>query len=133
MLVAGANWHSMCGINAKGDTGALQAQPAPVAWLASSLCVKAPAVPCGITPACLPPVAPSMGSLWACSRACLCHHCTQVDRDLAVIDQLGLKLKYVANTHCHADHITGSGKIKVCPFRSTRTASPRTSEGRPQL
>ncbi|XP_054168785.1 uncharacterized protein LOC128966011 [Oppia nitens] len=35
-----------------------------------------------------------------------------VDRDLNLIDELGLKLKYVANTHCHADHITGSGLIK---------------------
>jgi len=35
-----------------------------------------------------------------------------VDRDLAVIDRLGLDLKYCLNTHCHADHITGSGEIK---------------------
>lgn len=35
-----------------------------------------------------------------------------VERDLQVVDELGLKLKHVLNTHCHADHITGSGKIK---------------------
>mmetsp|Transcript_24929 Transcript_24929/g.62823 ORF Transcript_24929/g.62823 Transcript_24929/m.62823 type:complete len:368 (-) Transcript_24929:244-1347(-) len=35
-----------------------------------------------------------------------------VDRDLALIEQLGLKLKYAINTHCHADHITGTGEIK---------------------
>ncbi|KAK3261256.1 hypothetical protein CYMTET_29827 [Cymbomonas tetramitiformis] len=35
-----------------------------------------------------------------------------VERDLAVVDDLGLELKYVLNTHCHADHITGSGAIK---------------------
>jgi len=34
------------------------------------------------------------------------------DRDLQVVDDLGLTLKYVVNTHCHADHVTGSGSIK---------------------
>jgi glyoxylase-like metal-dependent hydrolase (beta-lactamase superfamily II) len=28
------------------------------------------------------------------------------------VDALGLTLKYCLNTHCHADHITGSGEIK---------------------
>jgi glyoxylase-like metal-dependent hydrolase (beta-lactamase superfamily II) len=37
----------------------------------------------------------------------------QVERDLKVIDELGLKLTLAINTHCHADHITGSGKLKV--------------------
>lgn len=37
----------------------------------------------------------------------------QVERDLQIVDELGLKLTQTANTHCHADHITGSGKIKV--------------------
>lgn len=37
----------------------------------------------------------------------------QVERDLQIIDELGLKLTQTANTHCHADHITGSGKIKA--------------------
>ena len=36
----------------------------------------------------------------------------QVDRDMAVITDLGLKLLYGANTHCHADHITGTGELK---------------------
>ena len=35
-----------------------------------------------------------------------------VDRDLAVVDDLGLKLKYALNTHCHADHVTGTGELK---------------------
>jgi len=35
-----------------------------------------------------------------------------VERDLQVIDDLGLTLKLCVNTHCHADHITGSGEIK---------------------
>lgn len=37
----------------------------------------------------------------------------QVERDLQFVDELGLNLLYGINTHCHADHITGTGKIKV--------------------
>ena len=36
----------------------------------------------------------------------------QVDRDLRVVASLGLELKYALNTHCHADHITGTGELK---------------------
>ncbi|MFN4152607.1 MAG: MBL fold metallo-hydrolase [Candidatus Sericytochromatia bacterium] len=36
----------------------------------------------------------------------------KVDRDLKLIEQLGLNLKYLAETHVHADHITGVAKIK---------------------
>ena len=36
----------------------------------------------------------------------------KVDRDLKLIDELGLKLKYVLDTHIHADHITGAGEIR---------------------
>ena len=35
-----------------------------------------------------------------------------VERDLAVVNDLGLTLAYAINTHCHADHITGSGDLK---------------------
>jgi sulfur dioxygenase len=35
-----------------------------------------------------------------------------VERDLQQISELGLQLKYVLNTHCHADHISSSGVIK---------------------
>ncbi len=35
-----------------------------------------------------------------------------VDRDLRLIDELGLKMKYVLDTHVHADHITGAGEIR---------------------
>ena len=33
---------------------------------------------------------------------------------MAVITELGIKLVYALNTHCHADHITGSGELKKC-------------------
>ena len=36
----------------------------------------------------------------------------QVERDLKLVKELGIDLKYAMNTHCHADHITGTGKIK---------------------
>lgn len=37
---------------------------------------------------------------------------TKVERDLKFIQELGLQLKFALNTHCHADHITGSGILK---------------------
>jgi sulfur dioxygenase len=35
-----------------------------------------------------------------------------VDRDLKLIEELGLHLKYILDTHVHADHITGAGEIR---------------------
>lgn len=35
-----------------------------------------------------------------------------VDRDYKIIQELGLNLRYMFNTHVHADHITGTGKLK---------------------
>lgn len=35
-----------------------------------------------------------------------------VERDLKLINDLGLKLKYILETHVHADHITGSGVLR---------------------
>ncbi|XP_071376450.1 persulfide dioxygenase ETHE1, mitochondrial [Centroberyx affinis] len=35
-----------------------------------------------------------------------------VDRDVKLIDELGLTLKLAVNTHCHADHITSTGLLK---------------------
>ncbi len=37
---------------------------------------------------------------------------TQIERDLQLIEELGLELKYTLETHIHADHITASGKIR---------------------
>ena len=39
-----------------------------------------------------------------------------VDRDLNLIKELGLNLVYAMNTHVHADHVTGTGIIKVSSF-----------------
>jgi sulfur dioxygenase len=35
-----------------------------------------------------------------------------VERDVRIVRDLGLNLKYAVNTHVHADHVTGSGEIK---------------------
>jgi len=35
----------------------------------------------------------------------------QVERDLALIKRLGLRLRYALETHAHADHITGAAKL----------------------
>ena len=35
-----------------------------------------------------------------------------VDRDLKLIHELDLNLKYVLDTHIHADHVTGAGEIR---------------------
>ena len=34
------------------------------------------------------------------------------ERDAKLVRELGLSLKYVMNTHVHADHITGTGRLK---------------------
>jgi len=36
------------------------------------------------------------------------------ERDANLCKDLGLRLVYGLNTHCHADHVTGTGKLKVC-------------------
>lgn len=37
---------------------------------------------------------------------------TQIERDMQLINELDLELKYTLETHIHADHITGAGKIR---------------------
>ncbi len=36
----------------------------------------------------------------------------QVERDYKLMNELGLTLKYCLETHVHADHITGAGKLR---------------------
>lgn len=45
---------------------------------------------------------------------------TQLERDLAVVKELGLNLVFGVNTHAHADHITATGLLrkKVDGFKS---------------
>lgn len=37
----------------------------------------------------------------------------KAQRDAQLVKELGFKLKFAINTHCHADHITGSGYLKL--------------------
>jgi sulfur dioxygenase len=36
----------------------------------------------------------------------------QVERDVTLLSELGLKLKFTVETHVHADHITGASRLK---------------------
>jgi sulfur dioxygenase len=46
-----------------------------------------------------------------------------VDRDLKLINELGLKLRYVLDTHIHADHITGSGALREATGAQTAVSA----------
>ena len=45
-----------------------------------------------------------------------------VERDLKLIDELGLKLIYVLDTHVHADHVTAAGTIRERMHGAVKTA-----------
>ncbi len=36
----------------------------------------------------------------------------QIDRDLQLIGELGLRLHYILDTHIHADHVTAAGELR---------------------
>ncbi len=46
-----------------------------------------------------------------------------VNRDLKLIEEMGLNLKYVLDTHIHADHITGAGEIRKRTHAKTAVGS----------
>lgn len=50
----------------------------------------------------------------------------KVDRDLKLIDELGLNLKCVLDTHIHADHVTGAGKLRTA--RGAKTGVPKNAK-----
>lgn len=45
----------------------------------------------------------------------------KVDRDVALLRELGFDLKYALNTHVHADHISGSGVLKLEHFAAAQS------------
>ena len=49
-----------------------------------------------------------------------------VERDLSVLQEMGLKLTYALETHIHADHITGALKLKA--LSGCRIAGPAMDE-----
>ncbi|MGB7445240.1 MAG: MBL fold metallo-hydrolase [Coleofasciculaceae cyanobacterium] len=56
----------------------------------------------------------------------------QVERDLKLLQELGLKLLFGLETHIHADHITGTGKLReitgcqgVMPFGAKSVCADR--------
>jgi len=55
----------------------------------------------------------------------------QVDRDLQVLHDLGLSLRYCLETHIHADHITGAGKLRQqtgCQVLVPQNATARSAD-----
>jgi glyoxylase-like metal-dependent hydrolase (beta-lactamase superfamily II) len=48
-----------------------------------------------------------------------------VERDLALIDELGLSLKYTLETHIHADHVTGAARLREAT--GSKAAVPQKS------
>ena len=48
-----------------------------------------------------------------------------VERDLALLDELGLALKYTIETHIHADHVTGAARLR--DTTGSRAAVPEKS------
>lgn len=52
----------------------------------------------------------------------------QVERDVRLVQDMGLNLLYALNTHVHADHVTGSGEIKKrIPGCKSVIAEPQAS------
>jgi sulfur dioxygenase len=50
------------------------------------------------------------------------------DRDLALLNELGLELKYTLETHIHADHVTGADRLRDAT--GSKAAVPEKSNAR---
>jgi len=53
------------------------------------------------------------------------------DRDLQILNDLGLTLRYCLETHIHADHITGAGKLRQqtgCQVLVPQNAAARSAD-----
>lgn len=50
-----------------------------------------------------------------------------IDRDLKLVNELGMNLKYVLDTHIHADHITAAGEIRN-RIRGVQTAAAQKAQ-----
>ena len=48
------------------------------------------------------------------------------DRDLALLEELGLELKYTLETHIHADHVTGADRLRDAT--GSKAAVPEKSD-----
>ncbi|CAB3247103.1 unnamed protein product [Arctia plantaginis] len=53
-----------------------------------------------------------LGDTGSCEAVLIDPVLEHAERDAALIRELGFKLIYAMNTHMHADHITGTGKLK---------------------
>lgn len=51
------------------------------------------------------------------------------ERDAEMVAQMGLELKMALNTHVHADHVTGTGKLKTI-VPGTKSVLSEASGGR---
>jgi glyoxylase-like metal-dependent hydrolase (beta-lactamase superfamily II) len=61
----------------------------------------------------------------------------QVERDLKLLTELGLSLRYSLETHIHADHITGTAKLRemtgclgIVPDKAKASCADRYFKGR---
>jgi glyoxylase-like metal-dependent hydrolase (beta-lactamase superfamily II)/rhodanese-related sulfurtransferase len=54
-----------------------------------------------------------LGDPWSREAAIIDPVLEQFERDTQIIEELGLKLVYSLETHCHADHVTGGGLLRA--------------------
>jgi sulfur dioxygenase len=53
----------------------------------------------------------------------------QADRDLNRLRELGLSLRYILETHVHADHVTGAGKLSAATGAKVVVAASAGTDG----